>query len=327
MKFFKIPEEVLTRHRVAFEEKIEDKLLALRAKYDATSNQPALDYINLLLKRDKRDSIVMLPIAELAAIVKSVDALKRQSPDYDWSKLEGNLKTIFNYGSKFRDATGWSTGKYIEAMKTAGLKFCPYCNKTELTSHPVQPESSSYHKGPLDHFYDKDTYPYLALSIYNLIPVCDRCNNIKGQKPTSFDTHSHPFSDDYDQLMRFGVSDPVDASTNASDASLSLTLNPTGDARSGMAEKLGEDIDLLEGYNESGSVAKDVARKALENAARYRKSSLTWIRQLADADDVSLEQAVSDKFGVAANGSDINQRHMGKLRHDLMPDDLIKTFS
>lgn len=327
MKFFKIPEEVLTNHRGTFETKIEDKLLALRAELQAANDLKALAYLNLLVKNGKRDSIVMLPIKDLAAIAKSVDAAKRQYPDYDWATFESRLKTIFNYGSKFRDATGWNTGKYIEAMKTAGLKFCPYCNKTELTSHPTEPESSKYHKGPLDHFYDKDTYPYLALSIYNLIPVCDRCNNIKGKKPTSLDTHSHPFSDDYDQLMRFGVSDPVGATTNTGNSSLSLTLNPTGDARSGMAEKLGEDIDLLEGYNESGSVAKDVARKALENAARYRKSSLTWIRQLADADNVSLEQAVSDKFGVAAKGSDINQRHMGKLRHDLMPDDLIKTFA
>ena len=31
----------------------------------------------------------------------------------------------------------------------------------------------------LDHFYPKSEYPYLALSFYNLIPVCSVCNKIK----------------------------------------------------------------------------------------------------------------------------------------------------
>ena len=36
-------------------------------------------------------------------------------------------------------------------------------------------------KAQLDHFYDKDKYPYLAVSRYNLVPCCPTCNGIGGK--------------------------------------------------------------------------------------------------------------------------------------------------
>lgn len=36
-----------------------------------------------------------------------------------------------------------------------------------------------HRKFQFNHFYDKGTYPYLALSFYNLIPSCSTCNSSK----------------------------------------------------------------------------------------------------------------------------------------------------
>ncbi len=48
----------------------------------------------------------------------------------------------------------------------------------------------------LDHYYDKDSYPHLALTLYNLIPSCYSCNsNLKGRKDFSENKHLHPLFD------------------------------------------------------------------------------------------------------------------------------------
>lgn len=37
----------------------------------------------------------------------------------------------------------------------------------------------------LDHFLPKSRYPYLSISLYNLIPVCSNCNLTKGTRGSS----------------------------------------------------------------------------------------------------------------------------------------------
>ncbi len=54
--------------------------------------------------------------------------------------------------------------------KEINIKVCPYCNLRDISLY----ESHNISKrGHLDHFYSKAKYPYLALSLYNLIPSCE----------------------------------------------------------------------------------------------------------------------------------------------------------
>jgi len=45
-------------------------------------------------------------------------------------------------------------------------------------------------------------YPLFALSLYNLIPACAVCNNIKGEHEISF----HPYRDDCFEAVTFHIS-------------------------------------------------------------------------------------------------------------------------
>lgn len=42
------------------------------------------------------------------------------------------------------------------------------------------------HAAKLDHFYPKSLYPFFALSLYNLIPVCGTCNLVKSDNKKIF---------------------------------------------------------------------------------------------------------------------------------------------
>ena len=48
----------------------------------------------------------------------------------------------------------------------------------------------------LDHFYDKETYPILAVSFYNLVPVCHACNHAKASNAISYSPHNTKFNTD-----------------------------------------------------------------------------------------------------------------------------------
>lgn len=82
-----------------------------------------------------------------------------------------------------------------ELCDLMNVKVCPYCNRSyihTLSNHGVRPQ--------YDHFFDKIRYPYLAISLYNLIPSCSICNQAK----SNFDTYSdqsysflYPYIDEY----------------------------------------------------------------------------------------------------------------------------------
>lgn len=62
----------------------------------------------------------------------------------------------------------------VRMVEQLGLRTCPYCNRDYIGI------SKGKNLGvQLDHFFSKSKYPYFAVSLYNLIPSCGVCNNVK----------------------------------------------------------------------------------------------------------------------------------------------------
>lgn len=83
----------------------------------------------------------------------------------------------------------------ISLIQDLGITVCPYCNRNYINSRD---DSSGC---DFDHYYDKQTYPFFALSLYNLIPSCSTCNRIK--KSESYDFC--PFKVNSDEKVMFKV--------------------------------------------------------------------------------------------------------------------------
>ncbi|NDI78476.1 MULTISPECIES: HNH endonuclease [Psychrilyobacter] len=85
---------------------------------------------------------------------------------------------------------------------------CPYCNATYLfdlkqrSKRGGESGNSDYFADQLDHYYPKSKYPYLAMSIFNLIPSCPTCNHIKGNK----ENHLHPHFEEMGDNAKFTLS-------------------------------------------------------------------------------------------------------------------------
>lgn len=103
--------------------------------------------------------------------------------------------------NKFR--RGWSKWGAVQLTEDLGLKVCPYCNRNYLIQYKNE-KSDVNITAQIDHFYDKSTYPVLALSIYNLIPSCPTCNHLKGTK----DGILYPYEEEFnDKGVKFEVDD------------------------------------------------------------------------------------------------------------------------
>lgn len=92
----------------------------------------------------------------------------------------------------------WSAYHYVFEL---GLKTCPYCNRQYIT--PIYSDNGRV-RGDIDHFFSKAKYPYLSMSIYNLIPCCRFCNSsLKLDKEFTYDDNLNPFEYGISDILEF----------------------------------------------------------------------------------------------------------------------------
>lgn len=77
--------------------------------------------------------------------------------------------------------------EFVDALE---VTVCPYCNRNFV--------NSTFDKTmcDLDHFYEKSEYPILAISFYNLIPVCHYCNHTKATRKITYSCHDNKYKTD-----------------------------------------------------------------------------------------------------------------------------------
>jgi hypothetical protein len=84
------------------------------------------------------------------------------------------------------------------------ILVCPYCNREYVFKFEDTVKDKAKVIATFDHYYDKDRYPFLSVSLYNLIPSCYICNSkFKHNKNFYEIKHLHPYIDDFDSLVKF----------------------------------------------------------------------------------------------------------------------------
>ncbi|WJW97223.1 hypothetical protein [Priestia aryabhattai] len=128
------------------------------------------------------------------------------NPDKSAGKGKAKDKSIFNY-SKFRsydrDGDPERYGGYT-FVRNLGINVCPYCNR--IFTHAYINQGVAKATPQFDHFFSKSSYPFLALSFYNLVPSCENCNSrLKGEKDFYKNPHIHPYEDGFGDYFRFKI--------------------------------------------------------------------------------------------------------------------------
>jgi len=101
------------------------------------------------------------------------------------------VEQVFNYKRFTTKGSGWNAYALCRKSKA---RICPYCN--HAYAFTVQSDNGDF-RPTLDHFYYKDEYPHLALTLYNLVPSCSSCNSsLKGQTDFFEVPHLNPLFDE-----------------------------------------------------------------------------------------------------------------------------------
>lgn len=138
------------------------------------------------------DEIITSKPDKLEKIVEGFEELGWNKKLYDASGTKLNI-----FGQKIYEAFGYenrfraSKTKGIWFARVLGIKACPYCNaQYTIVTKSKNKERARFH---FDHFFSKMKFPYLSISIYNLIPCCSNCNMIKSDRSLTLNAYFHPF--------------------------------------------------------------------------------------------------------------------------------------
>lgn len=103
-----------------------------------------------------------------------------------------------NYTSKIG---GGELGK--ELARILNIRACLYCNAQYSFAYKFENKQNA--RLQLDHFFSSSKYPYLSISLYNLIPSCSHCNQKKSGKDFDMINYCHPYVESFADLFEFNL--------------------------------------------------------------------------------------------------------------------------
>ena len=195
--------------------------------------------------------------------------------------------------------------EFVEELQ---VTVCPYCNRNFV--------NSTYKRTmcDLDHFYDKETYPILAVSFHNLVPVCHACNHAKASNAISYSPHNTKFNTD--DLLSFdfyigGIDYWVD------NKQIGIEIDCSRELESNVQE-----LKLREVYQIHSDIVQECIKKAIMFNPDYMTDLFNTYNGLFESD----EELYRIVFGNYMEESSYGKRPLSKLTRDIFSHLLIEMY-
>lgn len=223
------------------------------------------------------------------------------------STMESFYKKFFSAECKQGGASGSSSKGFLNGhwfTHTLDITTCPYCNRSYTFTIG---EKDIKVRPQLDHFYPKSEYPYLALSFYNLVPVCPICNLLKGEKLISFNPYKRSFGEKHKFIIQSSTQD-LSWITDKSQIVIDIKSDPQEENKN--IEVLG----LKKLYNGHVDYVKEILDKASAYNASYYDAMINSFQGLGKTEE-EIDRIVWGNYIETANH---NQRPLSKLTRDIL---------
>ncbi|KPH14462.1 HNH endonuclease [Chryseobacterium sp. ERMR1:04] len=303
-----------------------------------SSDINALNYYNSIKHKIKKIDSLGLIKEDVKNLIlsKPKDLIKLSShlmpqiiPDFDFDefliylkkKEKGRMKDI-KYHSKIleiKDVFKYSqiVGNEYFLAKLLDQHTCVYCNRNYVKT--IGDTQNKVLRADYDHFFSQSKYPLLALSFYNLIPVCSYCNSKKLDGHFQLDTHLHPYlmnADDKNFSFSFRKKNFIENNVKLN----IITENAKSKIR---IENTFKDLCLKEIYN---AYSDKELRNLLDLRYKYSKNYLNiLLNETFKELSISKEEVYRMIFGIEIKEDDYHKRPFSKFKHDII-EELKKTF-
>ena len=194
------------------------------------------------------------------------------------------------------------------------VTVCPYCNRQYVFT--VIPSKGRV-RPQFDHYFPKKDYPYLALSLYNLIPSCSICNMAKSSLDTYCRPILYPFDEEmgYSAKFEFRIKEKgnfVQVLQGLSDQ-FEIHLDSTQAAKAAEIQCQMEELHLDALYNEHTDYVKDIIRSKYVNTPnRIREIQRSFPQLFHSCDEVKNMLYMTD-----LRKEYWGKRPLSKLTHDI----------
>lgn len=249
---------------------------------------------------------------DLKEIIEKVEKnIKKINDKTKESNLKNTIKDIFKYDGKFQPKIASFFEKYLNP------KTCYYCNIDYINVYEQQEKNKKEYKNKftLDHFIDKGDHPYLALSIFNLIPSCYACNS-KIKKSVKFYSNEklknkNPF------LETFDLHQKVKFKLLLNDSCKNLHIKSKEDIDITLKEQFSDMYDKyikIFKLNERYKAHKDIVFNMIQKAELYPQSRL---KELENLTGIPFQQIKKDIFNLIDESEDLSKQPFSKLIVDM----------
>lgn len=156
-------------------------LASLRLIDQGLFNQAERDYLNKIISAFSSPGFLTIEPLKLEQLALGMG----QVPPSSRGKLKA-LKDFIIEALAYKKLRSSFYPKYFSGLN---VKACVYCN-SQLTVTINKTKNVFKARFDVDHYQPKDTHPFLAISLFNLYPVCASCNRAKGTRQVSFELYS-----------------------------------------------------------------------------------------------------------------------------------------
>ncbi|MFN4151915.1 MAG: hypothetical protein ACK4IX_13325 [Candidatus Sericytochromatia bacterium] len=306
ISFNKFSDEYLNYHKSNWKNyfiSAKDELFILLEKYNGFEHILLNDLI------DNFERIIKATPSEIPSIIDHFTtgnfAHLLISLTGDKTDLCKDIEKAFDY-INFR-----SSAKASWFCEKIEIKSCLYCN-AQFTLAVGKNGSSKKMLFQLDHFYNKRSYPFLSLTLGNLIPCCSSCNIAKSKKEFNIDDNFHPYHEDLSSNFTFKVDEENILKYLIEKRDMDF-LKPTIVTTNAKVLEHVKNFRIEHIYNKHTDVIEELILKSLYYNSTKREELLNTFEEL------NLDQSTIDRFilGNYTLNSEINKRPLSKLSSDI----------
>jgi len=225
------------------------------------------------------------------------------------------LEKVFDYKG-FRKSTKGSW--YANCLN---VNACLYCNAQYTLI--VKKNNRDKVLFQFDHFFSKTLYPYLSISMYNIVPSCSNCNKLKSDTEFTLLNAVHPFVEDMNKYLEFDLNekDFLNYFLNGSNIDkIKILLKKRKNVPIGGIEekkiKFHKKIFALDTVYQH---FKDVAEELLLKKYYYNDSRKDELEKMSIAGYHLFTKQMLNRFilGNYSLDSEINKRTLAKMMKDI----------
>lgn len=222
-----------------------------------------------------------------------------------YSDTLNRLLQVFDYKGQLSS----NKSRSYKLTMEQGHNTCTYCNRQYVITLGGSNDDSRIARPELDHWFSKELFPLMSLSIYNLIPSCSICNSsIKGNTIFRLSTHIHPYLDSTPEEPAFKFRYKLNP-----DKKWTIIIDKLVDPKE---RNMVEAFKLEEIYSYHGELeAKDILLFKYQNSDTYLKFLLKDLLQHYKYTEQDIYRMI---FCADMESKDDLNRPFSKLKRDIL---------